>query len=61
MAYAHDLADEMRNVDNPEEALRNPEKYIKELPSYQRFRGIFPVNSKQIKQLLKYTADYFKT
>lgn len=61
MAYAHDLADEMRNVDNPEEALRNPEKYIKELPSYQRFRDIFPVNSKQIKQLLKYTADYFKT
>jgi len=61
MAYAYDLADEMRNLDNPEEALRNPEKYIKELPSYQRFRDIFPVNSKQIKQLLKYTADYFKT
>jgi len=60
MAYAHDLADEMRDTDNPEEALRNPEKYKNEMPVYQRFRDIFPSNSKQIKQLLKYTADYFR-
>ena len=61
MAYAHDLADEMRDTDNPEETLRNPEKYIKELPVYQRFRSVFPPNAKQLKQLLKYTADYFKS
>lgn len=61
MAYAHDLADEMKsNTDNPEDALRNPEKYIKELPVYQRFRQSFPRDAKQIKQLMKYTADYFK-
>lgn len=60
MAYAHDLADEIRDTESPEDALRNPEKYIKELPVYQRFRDIFPSNSKQIKALLKYTADYFK-
>ena len=61
MAYAHDLADEIKdNTDNPELALRNPEKYINELPVYQRFRQSFPKDSKQIKQLMKYTADYFK-
>ena len=59
MAYGHDLAGEMRDTDNPEDALRNPEKYIKELPVYQRFRDIFPKDAKQIKQLLKYTASYF--
>lgn len=60
MAYGHDLADEMRDTDNPQDALRNPEKYIKELPVYQRFRDSFPKDAKQIKQLLKYTAGYFK-
>lgn len=60
MAYAHDLAQEMQDTDNPEEALRNPEKYKNKMPVYQRFRDVFPPNSKQIKQLLKYTADYFK-
>ena len=60
MAYAHDLAQEMQDTDNPEDALRNPEKYKNEMPVYQRFRDVFPPNSKQIKQLLKYTADYFK-
>lgn len=61
MAYASDLADEMRsNTDNPDEALRNPEKYKNQLPVYDRFRKSFPKDSKQIKQLLKYTADYFE-
>lgn len=60
MAYAHDLASEMKETDNPEEALRNPEKYKAELPVYNRFREIFPPNAKQLRQLLKYTADYFK-
>jgi hypothetical protein len=61
MAYGHDLAQEIvDNTDNPEETLRNPERFKDQLPVYQRFREIFPPNSKQIKQLLKYTADYFK-
>jgi hypothetical protein len=60
MAYGRDIADEMKDTDNPEAALRNPERYRDELPSYDRFRQIFPANSKQIKQLLKYVADYFK-
>ena len=60
MAYGHDLADEIRDTDNPEEALRNPEKYKDELPVYQRFRASFPKDAKQIKQLMKYTAGYFK-
>lgn len=61
MAYGHDLAQEIvDNTDDPEQALRNPEQFKQQLPVYQRFREIFPSNSKQIKQLLKYTADYFK-
>ena len=60
MAYASDLAGEMKDLDNPEAVLRNPEAYRKELPSYDRMRNSFPADAKQIKQLLKYTADYFK-
>lgn len=61
MAYGHDLAQEIvDNTDSPEEALRNPERFRNQLPVYNRFREIFPPNSKQIKQLMKYTADYFK-
>ena len=60
MAYASDLADEMRDTDNPEGALRNPEAYKAQLPVWQRFRDTFPADAKQMKQLLKYTADYFK-
>jgi len=59
MAYAHDLASEMKNTDNPTDALRNPEKYRNELPVYDRFRNSFPKDAKQIRQLMKYTADYF--
>lgn len=59
MAYAHDLADEMHDTDNPSDALRNPEKYRKELSVYDRFRNSFPKDAKQIKQLMKYTASYF--
>ena len=60
MAYGHDLADEIRDTDNPEEALRNPEKFKHELPVYQRFRDSFPKDAKQIKQLMKYTVSYFE-
>ena len=60
MAYGSDLAGEIKNLDNPEQVLRNPEAHRKQLPVYDRFRNSFPANSKQIKQLLKYTADYFQ-
>ena len=59
MAYGHDLAFEMKDTNAPLDALRGPERYIDELPVYQRYREIFPSKSKQIKQLLKYTAEYF--
>ena len=29
------------------------------LPSYQRYRQVFEPNSKEMRQLLKYTADYY--
>lgn len=61
MAYANDLAAEIKDLDNPEQVLRNPEAYKKQLPSYQRYRAIFEPNSRELKQLLKYTADYFNT
>ena len=60
MAYASDLAHEITdNTDNPRVTLRNPEKFANALPSYQRYRESFPSDSKQIRQLLKYTANYF--
>lgn len=60
MAYGHDLAQEIKDEDNPEQVLRNPEKYIDVLPTYKRFRSVFDRNSKEIKQLLRYAAAYFK-
>jgi len=60
MAYAHGLAEHMKELDNPEDGLRNPEKYINDLPIYKQYRDVFPANSKQIKQLLTYTAGYFQ-
>ena len=60
MAYASDLAHEITdNTDNPQVTLRNPEKFAYALPAYQRYRESFPSCSKQIRQLLKYTANYF--
>ncbi len=59
MAYGSDLASEIKDTDNPEQVLRNPEAYKNDLPSYARYREIFEPNSKEIKQLLKYTADYY--
>ena len=60
MAYASDLASEIKDTDNPEQVLRNPEAHKQDLPSYGRYRQVFEPNSKEIKQLLKYTADYYK-
>ena len=59
MAYASDLASEIKDTDNPEQVLRNPEAYKNDLPSYARYRQVFEPNSKELKQLLKYTADYY--
>lgn len=59
MAYASDLASEIKQLDNPEQVLRNPEAHKADLPSYQRYRQVFEPNSKELRQLLKYTADYY--
>ena len=59
MAYGSDLASEIKDTDNPEQVLRNPEAYKNDLPSYARYRTVFEPSSKEIKQLLKYTADYY--
>ena len=59
MAYGSDLASEIKDLDNPEQVLRNPEAHKNDLPSYARYRTVFEPNSKEIKQLLKYTADYY--
>jgi hypothetical protein len=61
MAYASDLATEIKQLDDPENALRNPERYKEQLPSYARYRQVFEPNSRELRQLLKYTADYFTT
>lgn len=61
MAYGQTLAQEIGDTLDPEATMRNPERYRDQLPTYDQFREIFPANSKQIRSLLKYTADYFKT
>lgn len=57
-AYGRDLAQEIGQTQNPEQTLRNPERYRRELPTYDQMRSVFPVNTPQIRQLLKYTAAY---
>lgn len=59
MAYASDLASEIKDLENPEQVLRNPEAHKQDLPSYARYRQVFEPNSREIRQLLKYTADYY--
>lgn len=58
MAYGETLAQEIADTDDPQAVLRNPEAYRELLPTYDRFRDIFPRNAKQIKALLKYTSQY---
>jgi hypothetical protein len=58
MAHGHDLAQEIMASSNPEDALRNPEKYRNELPSYDKHRVIFPPNAKPLQKLLSYAAGY---
>ena len=57
-AYGRDLAQEISQTGNPEQALRNPEQYRSELSTYDQMRSVFPSNTPQIKQLLKYAAVY---
>ena len=59
MAYGHDLAAEIQDTVTPKVTLRSPEQFIEELPVYKRYREYFSIESKQIKQLMKYTANYF--
>jgi hypothetical protein len=58
MAHGHDLAQEILASSNPEEALRNPEKYRDELPAYDKHRQIFPPNAKPLQRLLSYASGY---
>jgi len=58
MAYGHDLSEEIKLSTNPEKALRNPEAFIEELPVYNQYRKIFPINAKPLKKLLSYAARY---
>jgi len=60
MAHGHDLAEEIKASSNPEQALRNPERFRNELPAYDKHRAIFPPNAKQLKRLLNYTARYIQ-
>lgn len=60
MAHGHDLAKEIQASSNPEDALRNPEKYRNELPAYDKHREIFPPNAKPLQKLLSYAAGYVK-
>lgn len=58
MAYGHDLAREIEDLENPQQVIRQIEQYKDELPTYERFRSIFDKNAPQIKMLLKYTTRY---
>lgn len=58
MAYGETLAQEIADTANPGQTIRNPEAFRTELPTYEKFRKIFPRDSKQIKALLKYTSQY---
>ena len=60
MAHGHDLAQEILASSDPQEALRNPEKYRDELPSYDKHRQIFPPNAKPLQRMLSYAAGYFQ-
>lgn len=60
MAYGETLAQEIADTEDPQATLRNPEAQMDLLPTYARFRNIFPRNSKQIKALLKYTSHYLR-
>jgi hypothetical protein len=59
-AYGRDLAQEIGQTNNPQAVLRNPEQYRNSLPTYDQMRSVFPSNTPQIRQLLKYAVAYLK-
>jgi len=60
MAHGHDIYRELQRLDNPQEALRNPESFRNDLPTYDKHRAIFPPNAKPLQRLLGYAARYFE-
>lgn len=58
MAHGHDLAREIQDSSDPESALRNPEKFREELPTYDKHRVIFPMNAKPLQRLISYASQY---
>jgi hypothetical protein len=61
MAYGETLAQEIQDVGDPRAVLRDPDAYMAQLPTWARFRKIFPRDTPQIKSLLKYTYDYINS
>lgn len=60
MAHGHDLAREVQSSSNPVEAIRNPEKYREELPTYDKHRATFPPNAKPLQRLISYATKYLQ-
>ena len=58
MAFGHNLYLEAINSSEPEEALREPEYFIDELPTYLTYRRVFVKTDKVIKRLLRYAYEY---
>jgi len=60
MAYGETLSQEIADTADPETTMRNPEAFKKQLPTYARFRDTFPLDTPQIKALLKYAYGYLR-
>lgn len=58
MAYGETLAQEIADTEDPHATIRNPEAYMEYLPTYAKFRQVFPRGDRYIQRLLKYTSDY---
>lgn len=61
MAHASDLANEVMKLDNPAKVIRNPEKYIDELPTYDKHKqhGFGPDHA-VVKRLMRYASEYLR-
>lgn len=61
MAHASDLAYEIVKLPNLKKAIRNPDKYIDKLPTYDKHvKHGFTIDSKVTKKLMRYTVDYLR-
>lgn len=58
MAYAHDMARELEDSDNPLQLLRSMEQHRDKSTVYSKYRSLFDKDDAVIKQLLKYTSQY---